>query len=197
MPCAHLSWDECSAAMKVRACDLASGAPVFGNQDAIAQRSSPGLASNRANRHTVEHAAAAPAGENRASVTIRPLIPTPAQRVRHICAETDVLAADADPSHVVAYINRDSASKIPVVGSKASVLAAAAAAWMRSRKTKSADRRCPSRCPEVVGGSKISESAVGLLIQVKMTISSFRNSLWRPVLEWRLLWQSRAACMST
>jgi hypothetical protein len=28
--------------MKVRACDLASGAPVFGNQDAIAQRSSPG-----------------------------------------------------------------------------------------------------------------------------------------------------------
>src|SRR5258708_5045394 len=41
MPCAYLSWDECSAAMRVRACDLASGAPVFGNQDAIAQRSSP------------------------------------------------------------------------------------------------------------------------------------------------------------
>jgi hypothetical protein len=32
---------------------------------AIAQRSSPALASNRANRHTVEHAAAAPAGDNR------------------------------------------------------------------------------------------------------------------------------------
>src|SRR6266700_8406345 len=56
-----------------------SSAPVFGNQDAIAQRSSPGLASNRANRHTVEHTAAAPAGENDASVTIRPLILTPAQ----------------------------------------------------------------------------------------------------------------------
>jgi hypothetical protein len=27
---------------------------VFGNQDAIAQRSSPGLASNCANRHTVD-----------------------------------------------------------------------------------------------------------------------------------------------
>jgi hypothetical protein len=31
-----------------------SGAPVFGDQDAIAQRSSPELASNRANRHTVD-----------------------------------------------------------------------------------------------------------------------------------------------
>jgi hypothetical protein len=32
-----------------------------------------------------------------ASVTIRPRIPTPAQRVSRICAGTDVLAADADP----------------------------------------------------------------------------------------------------
>jgi hypothetical protein len=31
-----------------------SSAPVFGNQDAIAQRSSPGLASNRATRQTLE-----------------------------------------------------------------------------------------------------------------------------------------------
>jgi hypothetical protein len=36
-----------------------------GFKDAIAQRSSPALASNLANRHTVEHAAAAPAGDNR------------------------------------------------------------------------------------------------------------------------------------
>jgi hypothetical protein len=49
-------------------------------KDAIAERSSPGLALTRANRHTVEHSAAAPAGENDASVTIRPPIPTPAQR---------------------------------------------------------------------------------------------------------------------
>ena len=60
-------------------------------KDAIAQRSSPGLASNRANRHTVEHVAAAPAGETDASVPIRPGIPTPAQRVTRICAETDVV----------------------------------------------------------------------------------------------------------
>src|SRR5215467_5968983 len=40
--------------MKVRACDLASGAPVFGNQGAIAQRSSPELALTRSNRHTVD-----------------------------------------------------------------------------------------------------------------------------------------------
>jgi len=32
------------------------------------------------------------------SVTIRPLILTPAQGVTHICAETDVLAADVDPA---------------------------------------------------------------------------------------------------
>jgi len=68
-----------------------SGATVFGNQDAIAQRSSPVLVSTRANRHTLEHAAAAPAGENDASVPIRLLIPTPAQRVSPIGAETDVL----------------------------------------------------------------------------------------------------------
>jgi hypothetical protein len=75
----HLSWDECSAAIKVRAIWQAAHR-FYGNQDAIAQRSSPVLASNRANRHTVEHAAAAPAGENDASVTIRPVILTPASK---------------------------------------------------------------------------------------------------------------------
>jgi hypothetical protein len=54
---------------------------VFGNQDAIAQRSSRGLVSPGANRSHVEYVAAAPAGENDASVPIRLLIPTPAQRV--------------------------------------------------------------------------------------------------------------------
>jgi hypothetical protein len=62
----------------------------YGNQDAIAQRSSPGLVCTRANRHTVEprhlHQA-----QTDASVTIRPLILTPVQGVTHICAETDVL----------------------------------------------------------------------------------------------------------
>jgi hypothetical protein len=53
-------------------------------KDAIAQRSSPGLASNRANRQA----------QTDASVTIRPLILTPAQWVSQICTETDVLAAD-------------------------------------------------------------------------------------------------------
>ena len=67
----------------------------FGNQDAIAQRSSPGLVCTRANRHIVEHAAAAPAGETDASVPIRRGIPTPAQRVSRIGAETDVLELSA------------------------------------------------------------------------------------------------------
>jgi hypothetical protein len=39
----------------------------------------------------LEPAAATPAGENDASVTIRPGIPTPTERVSAICAETDLL----------------------------------------------------------------------------------------------------------
>jgi hypothetical protein len=45
---------------------------VFGNQDVIAQRSAPGLVSTRANRHTVEHVAAAPAA--------KPMHPSPSAR---------------------------------------------------------------------------------------------------------------------
>jgi hypothetical protein len=74
-----------------------SGVNVFGDQDAIAQRSSPELASNCAtvkplrrlpprHRHQVQPDA---------SVTIRLPIPTPVQRVSYIGAETDDLAAEA------------------------------------------------------------------------------------------------------
>jgi hypothetical protein len=58
-------------------------APVFGNQDAIAQRSSPGLASNRS---TVKPLNPPPRHLHQmrtdASVTIRPPIPTRAQGVK-------------------------------------------------------------------------------------------------------------------
>jgi hypothetical protein len=67
-------------------------APVFGNQGATAQRSSPGLASNRS---TVKPLSPPPRHLHQvptdASVTIRLLIPTPRQRVIRISAETDVL----------------------------------------------------------------------------------------------------------
>ena len=54
-------------------------------EDAIAQQSSPGsLPTVLLQLDQVQ---------TDASVTIPPRIPTPAQRVRHICAETDVLAA--------------------------------------------------------------------------------------------------------
>jgi hypothetical protein len=49
-----------------------AGATVFGNQDAIAQRILASARFQRASRHTVEPAAAAPAGESDASVTMRP-----------------------------------------------------------------------------------------------------------------------------
>ena len=67
-----------------------SSAPVFVNQDAIAQRSSPGLASNRATATCMR--CKPHQGANRPSVTIRPPIPTPVQRVTRISAETDDLA---------------------------------------------------------------------------------------------------------
>ena len=62
-------------------------------RDAIAQRSSPGLASNRS---TVKPLSPPPRHLHQvrtdASVTIRLLIPTPCQRVSRISAETDDLA---------------------------------------------------------------------------------------------------------
>ena len=62
-------------------------------RDAIAQRSSPGLASNRS---TVKPLSPPPRHLHQvrtdASVTIRLLIPTPRQRVIRISAETDDLA---------------------------------------------------------------------------------------------------------
>jgi hypothetical protein len=69
-----------------------SSAPVFGNQDAIAQRCSPGLASNRSTVKPLSRCATPASGANRPSVTIRPPIPTPVQRVTRISAETDDLA---------------------------------------------------------------------------------------------------------
>jgi len=65
-------------------------------QDATAQRSSTGLALTRANRDT--DATAAAAGENDASVPIRLLIPTPAQRVSRIRAERMFLQPTAYPA---------------------------------------------------------------------------------------------------
>jgi hypothetical protein len=47
------------------------------------------------NRHTVEPMRDLHQVQTDASVTIRPPIPTPAQRLNNICAETDILAADA------------------------------------------------------------------------------------------------------
>ena len=103
-----------------------SSAPVFGNQDAIRStilaRARCGVDRHRALQESVPRVkrrkrrnAFRQAGadgkpvtplsppprhlqvKTDASVTIRPRIPTPAQRVSRICAETDVLAADADP----------------------------------------------------------------------------------------------------
>src|SRR5262249_58959426 len=63
------------------------GAPVFGNQDAIAQRSSPGLVSNRVSRHTVEHDAAALASRR------KPTHPSPSAR------QFRILLNEIAPSH--------------------------------------------------------------------------------------------------
>jgi hypothetical protein len=73
---------------------LASGAPVFGNQDAIAQRSSPGLASPTV--QTVTLLSTPPRDTcircKPTHPSPSPLILTPAQRVIRISAKTDDLA---------------------------------------------------------------------------------------------------------
>jgi hypothetical protein len=79
---------------------------VFGNQDAIAQRASPGLASNCANRHTFEAAAAAtpasgakPTHPSPSAHEFRLLLnglPTPALR-RMFCSCRQQRARDQHP----------------------------------------------------------------------------------------------------